>query len=278
MGEILADGKPHGLGMAMYADQCVYIGDWRGGKRTGFGILESGCNVFEGQYEEDVRTGHGIKTSRKNRKGVMQGRWARGVLQGVTEADMALALSAQSKARQQAVKIKKMLGVGDDVDVLPQQCKEGVNTAKKTVGTETKLLQIVGCPNIVRSAGPCVKPCRPTKLRTRPAYERVKNTRHVGSRRTISERSQGMYGRHHSIEREQDGHRRSAGLKKTANTSAGHKDIVVYNQDGVSGELTISFSPGTTGTSVQIPNMTRISATQLPPTKVVHRKAPTHPP
>jgi hypothetical protein len=171
MGELLADGKPHGLGMAMYADECVYIGDWHSGKRTGFGILESGCNIFEGQYAEDVRTGHGIKTSRKQKRGnlkILQGRWSRGVLNGKTAADKMMALDAASKAREQADKIKKMLGVvGDDNDA---QCKTREKQSKDKKETEGRLLQIVGGP------------CRPTKPRTHRNLERQNAARRVNPR------------------------------------------------------------------------------------------------
>ncbi len=61
-GEIDEEGRPHGKGIKYYLDGSRYEGEWKHGKKDGFGTdyREDGIKSYEGFWEDDYRCGRGV--------------------------------------------------------------------------------------------------------------------------------------------------------------------------------------------------------------------------
>ncbi|KAL7464894.1 hypothetical protein ACHAXS_005220 [Conticribra weissflogii] len=60
VGDLDNDGHRHGYGIYRSKNGNFYRGEWKKGKKDGFGIAFYGANVYMGHWKNNMRHGHGV--------------------------------------------------------------------------------------------------------------------------------------------------------------------------------------------------------------------------
>jgi len=81
VGDVDKDGYRHGYGIYRSKNGNFYRGEWKKGKKDGFGIASYGANIYLGQWKNNMRHGHGVMKIENG--DVFEGDWGCHVKDGV---------------------------------------------------------------------------------------------------------------------------------------------------------------------------------------------------